>query len=67
MTGDTGDLGRPLTRLCRWPSTNLKGSVDVVSDNTRGHAAELALEVTRRLGIPARPSTPAYSREWGIA
>lgn len=39
----------------------------VVTDNTRGHAAELALEVTRRLGIPARPSTTTYSREWGLS
>jgi hypothetical protein len=39
----------------------------VVTDNTRGHAAELAQEVTRRLQIPARPSTTAYSREWGVS
>jgi len=38
----------------------------VVTDNTRGHAAELALEVTARPGIPARPSTTTYSREWGV-
>jgi len=39
----------------------------VVTDNTRGQAAELAQEVTRRLGIPARPSTTTYSREWGLS
>jgi putative mRNA 3-end processing factor len=39
----------------------------VVTDNTRGHAAELAQEVTRRLGILARPSTTTYSREWGLS
>jgi putative mRNA 3-end processing factor len=39
----------------------------VVTDNTRGHAAELALEVTRQLGIPARPSSTTYSREWGMS
>jgi putative mRNA 3-end processing factor len=39
----------------------------VVTDNTRGHAAELALEVSRLLGIPARPSSTTISREWGIA
>jgi putative mRNA 3-end processing factor len=39
----------------------------VVTDNTRGHGAELAQEVTRRLGIPARPSTTTYSREWGMS
>jgi Cft2 family RNA processing exonuclease len=38
----------------------------VVADNTRGHGAELAVEVTRRLGIPARPSSTTYSREWGL-
>ena len=38
----------------------------VVTDNTRGHAAELAQEVTRQFGIPARPSTTTYSREWGL-
>jgi len=39
----------------------------VVTDNTCAHAAGLALEVTRRLGIPARPSTTIYFREWGLA
>jgi putative mRNA 3-end processing factor len=39
----------------------------VVTDNTRGHAAALAQEVTQRLGIPARPSTTTYSREWGVS
>jgi putative mRNA 3-end processing factor len=39
----------------------------VVTDNTRGQAAELAQEVTRQLGIPARPSTSTYSREWGVS
>jgi putative mRNA 3-end processing factor len=39
----------------------------VVTDNTRGHGAELAIEVTRRLGIRARPSTTTYSREWGLS
>jgi putative mRNA 3-end processing factor len=39
----------------------------VVTDNTRGHGAELALEVYRQLGIPARPSTTTHSREWGLA
>jgi putative mRNA 3-end processing factor len=39
----------------------------VVADKTRGHGAELALEVTRQLGIPARPSTTASSREWGMS
>jgi hypothetical protein len=38
----------------------------VVADNTRGHGAELAVEVTRRLGISARPSSTTYSREWGF-
>ena len=43
------------------------GARYVVTDNTRGgHAAELAQEVTRQLGIPARPSTVAWSREWGL-
>lgn len=40
----------------------------VVTDNTRGgHAAELAQEITRRLGIEARPSAGEYSREWGLS
>lgn len=40
----------------------------VVTDNARsGHGIDLALEITRRLGIPARPSTTTYSREWGVS
>lgn len=40
----------------------------VVTDNVRGgHGVELALEITRRLGIPARPSATTYSREWGLS
>jgi putative mRNA 3-end processing factor len=39
----------------------------IVTDNTRGHGAELALEITGRLGIQARPSTATYSREWGLS
>jgi putative mRNA 3-end processing factor len=39
----------------------------VVTDNTRGHAAELAVEVARRLGIAAHPSSTPYSREWGLS
>jgi hypothetical protein len=43
------------------------GARYVVTDNTRGgHGVELAQEVTRRLGIPARPSTASTSREWGV-
>lgn len=39
----------------------------VVTDNVRGgHGVELALEITRRLGISARPSSATYSREWGL-
>lgn len=42
------------------------GARFVVTDNTRGgHAAELAQEITRQLGMAARPSTVAWSREWG--
>jgi putative mRNA 3-end processing factor len=39
----------------------------VVADNTRGHGTELAQEITRRLSIPARPSTTTLSREWGVS
>jgi putative mRNA 3-end processing factor len=39
----------------------------VVTDNTRGHGTELAEEVTRRLGVPAHPSTTTLSREWGMS
>ena len=40
----------------------------VVTDNVRGgHGVELALEIKKRLGIPARPSTTTYSREWGLS
>jgi putative mRNA 3-end processing factor len=40
----------------------------VVTDNVRGgHGIDLALEIPRRLGIPARPSTTTYSREWGLS
>jgi hypothetical protein len=40
----------------------------VVTDNVRGgHGVELALEIRRRLSIPARPSSATYSREWGVA
>lgn len=40
----------------------------VVTDNVRGgHGVELALEITRRLGIPAQPSTMTYSKEWGLS
>jgi len=43
------------------------GARYVVTDNKRGgHAVELAQEVTRLLGIPARPSTVAWSNEWGV-
>lgn len=43
------------------------GARYVVTDNWRGgHAAELAQEITRHLGIPARPSTATRSREWGV-
>ena len=43
------------------------GARYVVTDNTRGgHAAELAHEISRQLGIAARPSTVAWSREWGV-
>ncbi len=42
------------------------GAEYVVTDNTRsGHAMELALEITARLGIPARPSQSEVSYEWG--
>ncbi len=39
----------------------------VVTDNTRGHAVELAREIQHRLGISARPSSTQYSREWGLS
>jgi hypothetical protein len=40
----------------------------VVTDNVRGgHGVELALEITRRLGIAARPSATTYSRAWGLS
>lgn len=43
------------------------GARFVVTDNTRGgHAVELAQAINARLGIPAQPSTAAYSREWGV-
>jgi putative mRNA 3-end processing factor len=43
------------------------GAKYVVTDNTRGgHAAELAIELTRLLGVTARPSTVTWSREWGL-
>ena len=42
------------------------GAKFVVTDNTRGGKAyDLAIEITRRLGIPARPSTSVESRGWG--
>lgn len=41
-------------------------ATDVVTDNTRGgRAYELALEIKRRLGIDARPSSNFESGEWG--
>jgi putative mRNA 3-end processing factor len=43
------------------------GAQYVVTDNTRGgHAVELAQEVMRLLGIPACPSSAAWSHEWGV-
>ena len=42
------------------------GAKFVVTDNTRGGKGyELATEITRRLGIPARPSTAIVSKGWG--
>lgn len=44
------------------------GARCVVTDNTRGgHAVSLALEIKRRLGIDARPSSNHATREWGRA
>ena len=43
------------------------GAKFVVTDNSRGgRAYGLATEITRRLGIPARPSTNYESRSWGL-
>jgi putative mRNA 3-end processing factor len=43
------------------------GARYVVTDNTRGgHGAELAEQISHQLGIVARPSTVAWSREWGV-
>ena len=42
------------------------GAKHVVTDNTRrGRAVELALAISRRLGIEARPSSNLESLEWG--
>ena len=42
------------------------GAKYVVTDNTRGgRGYELALEIKRRLGIEARPSSNFETREWG--
>ena len=42
------------------------GAKFVVTDNTRGGKGyDLATEITRRLGIPARPSTGIESKSWG--
>lgn len=42
------------------------GAKCVVTDNTRGgQAVSLALEIKRRLGIEARPSSNNANREWG--
>lgn len=43
------------------------GAKFVVTDNTRGGKAyELAIEIRRRLGIDARPSTDIASNAWGL-
>jgi hypothetical protein len=43
------------------------GAKFVVTDNLRGgHAVELAMALTDRLGIEAVPSSSEESREWGV-
>lgn len=37
----------------------------VITDNTRTHGIELAMAISDRLGIEARPSTNVQSHEWG--
>ncbi len=41
------------------------GATFVVTDNTRGTAVDLAMEIRNRLGIEARPSSNFETREWG--
>lgn len=42
------------------------GAKYVVTDNTRTHGVELAVELSRRLGIEAVPSTNEQHYEWGL-
>lgn len=42
------------------------GARYVVTDNTRGHGVELAIELRARLGIEARPSLGEASPLWGV-
>src|SRR5262249_12915854 len=42
------------------------GARRVVTDNTRGKGVELAIEIRRRLGIDAAPSSNFDTREWGL-
>ncbi len=41
------------------------GAKFVLTDNTRGHAVELAEEIKKRLNIAAEASVLQYSNEWG--
>ncbi|MBA7499601.1 hypothetical protein ES704_02346 [subsurface metagenome] len=43
------------------------GARDVLTDSIRGnHASELAIAITKKLGIKAKPAKPVYSRAWGV-
>ncbi len=43
------------------------GARDVLTDSIHGnHAPELAIAITKKLGIKAKPAKPVYSRAWGV-
>lgn len=43
------------------------GAKDVLTDSIRSnHASELAIAITKKLGIKAKPAKPIYTMAWGV-
>jgi DNA sulfur modification protein DndC len=67
----TANVVQPLVQDSFWVNMIGRGypapnsTKRVITDNTRGHGVELALEIQARLGLNAAPSSNVSSLEWG--